>query len=339
MFLLRDPPDHTRLRRSVARLFTPAAVAEFRPLVASAVEELLGKRREVDVVADVAQPLPLRVIAELLAVPVSDRPQLARWSRVLVDALDPPLPARARALPRALFQRRRELPTTFRAVRGIVSYARRALSQETQSEFVRAVATAQGEGTMSEDDAVATWVMLLIAGHETSTHLIGNGLLCLLRHHDQLARLQGDPSLMGSAVEECLRYEGPIVRVGRVAHDDVKVGETLVRQGDFVQGFLGAANRDVKVFPDPDSFDIGRSLSPPHLAFGSGIHFCLGAALARLETEVALSALVSRGPRLTQLPEQLQWRPGLALRGLVRLPVQLHREGGSTREPLPGAAV
>jgi cytochrome P450 len=321
MFLLRDPPDHTRLRRAVARSFTPASLAELRPLVASAVEDLLRERRELDVVTDFAQPLPLRVIAELLGVPPDDRPRLAAWSRLLVDALDPPLPARARALPRALFQRRRELPATLRAVRGIVSYARSALSHQTQSGFVRVLATAQEDGTMSEDEAVATWVMLLIAGHETSTHLVGNGLLCLLRHPDQLARLHADPSLMGSAVEECLRYDGPIVRVGRVAHEEVKVGETLVRKGEFVQGFLGAANRDPAVFPDPDRFDVGRPLTPAHLAFASGIHFCLGAALARLESEVALSALICRGPELAQRADQLRWRSSLALRGLVSLPI------------------
>jgi cytochrome P450 len=260
-------------------------------------------------------------------VPASDRPRLATWSRVLVDALDPPLPARARALPQALFQRRRELRTTLQAVRGIVSYARSALEEASESEFVRALASAQDEGTMSEDEAVATWVMLLIAGHETSTHLIGNGLLCLLRHADALARLRAEPSLMGSAVEECLRYDGPIVRVGRVAHEEVKVGETLVREGEFVQGFLGAANRDGSAFADPDRFDIGRPLTPAHLAFGSGIHFCLGAALARLETEVALSTLIGRGPRLTQSVEQLRWRPSLALRGLVSLPVELRPDG------------
>lgn len=323
MFLLLDPPDHTRLRRPVTRLFIPSAIGDVRPLVTSAVEGFLRDRpQRLDVVIDLAQPLPLRVMAELLGVPASDRSRLAAWSRVLVDALDPPLPTRPSAALRALYQRRHDLPATVRAVRGIVSYARDALRQGPRdNELLGALASAQDEGTMSEDEAVATWVMLLIAGHETTTHLIGNAVLCLLRHSDQLRRLRSDPSLMPGAVEECLRYEGPIVRAGRIAHDDVKVGETLVRRGEFVHAFLGAANRDEQVFADPDRFDIGRPLTPSHVAFGSGVHFCLGAALARLETEVALSSLLARWPHLTLASNELEWRPSLALRGLVSLPV------------------
>jgi cytochrome P450 len=337
MFLLLDPPDHARLRRGVARLFTASAIAGLRPLVTSAVEDLLRVGSEqLDVVGDLAQPLPLRVMAELLGIPACDRPRLAAWSRVLVDALDPPLPARPWPALRAL-QRRGDLPATLRATREMVRYARGALrGGRGETELLIALASAQGEGTMTEDEAVATWVMLLIAGHETTTHLIGNAVVSLLRHPDQLARLRSDPSLMAGAVEECLRYEGPIVRAGRLAHDDAMVGETRVRRGQLVHAFLGAANRDPDVFADPDRFDVGRPLVPAPVAFGSGIHFCLGATLARLETEVALSSLVARRPHLTLANDSLEWRPSLALRGLVSLPVELSGgRAGRPRQPLP----
>lgn len=332
MFLLLDPPDHTRIRRVVAPFFTSTAIADLRPTVEDAAEAILARTEPgMDVVKDLAQPLPLAVIAEILGVPPAHRARLAGWSKTLVDALDSPVPfpmrsrAMARALPHGL-RSRSHVAETLHAASDVVAYARDCLSDHRRRPrghgLLAALAAAPSRGTLSEDEAVASWVLLLIAGHETTANLIGNATLCLLRHPDALVRLRADPSRIPSAVEESLRYESPVPRAGRIARDDLMVGETLVRRGEFVHALLGAANRDPAAFPNPDSFDIDRPTTPTHVGFGAGIHFCLGAGLARLETEVALSSLLRRRPDLALGADDVAWRASLALRGPISLPIE-----------------
>jgi pimeloyl-[acyl-carrier protein] synthase len=321
-FMLRqDPPDHTRLRGLVNKAFTPRAVERLRTRVQQIVDKLLDAASDdggMDLIADFAYPLPVTVICELLGVPVADHQRFQTWIRDMLDAPDP-VSDSAEAL-----QRPRMAALSLGAYIAELAEARRKAPRDDLMSGLVA-AEAQGE-RLSEEEVVATGVLLLIAGHETTANLIGNGVLALLRHPDQLERLKQDPTLARTAVEELLRFDSPVQSVGRAAIEDVELAGKVIRRGDLVVVYNGAANRDPTRFADPDRLDLARHPNR-HLAFGVGIHSCVGAPLARLEGQIAIPGLFARFPEIRLASENVAWRqrgPGdITLRGLVALPLEV----------------
>ncbi|MFI5314508.1 MAG: cytochrome P450 [Myxococcota bacterium] len=318
MMLLKDGADHARLRTLVNKAFTPRVITELAPHVRAITGELLdaaARRGEFDAIADLAMPLPMTVIAELLGVPLEDRARLKRWSDALVTFLDGTI--RAGGLEdsaRACVEMRETMDQLFAE--------RRARPREDL--ISRLLAARELDDRLSDDELFSTVVLILAAGHETTTNLIGNGLYTLLRHPDELAKLRARPDLIGNAVEELLRFEGPVTLTSRIpAGRTARALEGFeIRAEDEVTVVLAAANRDPEVFPDPDRLDLARGDSR-HLAFGFGAHFCLGAALARLEGQIALGAALSRFPSMKLADETPRWRPGIVLRGFSSLAVRL----------------
>ena len=317
--LFRDPPDHTRLRALVSKAFTPAVVERLRPHLQIIVDRLLDRvagAGRMDVIGDLAYPLPVTVISELLGVPVADTEEVRRWALHLTRALD------AIALPvePEVIQRGRQ------ATGEMVEYFGRLAEERRRrpgSDLLSGLVEAEEAGDrLTQRELLATCVLLYVAGHETTVNLIGNGLLALLRHPTELRRLRDDPGLIPGAIEELLRYDGPVQRTGRMAARDTEIGGVPIPEGSLVLGLLGAANRDPAQFAEPNRLDLTRA-EPRHLAFGSGIHYCLGAPLARLEAQVAIGTVLRRFPALTLAVERPVWRPSSALRGLEALPVVL----------------
>lgn len=312
--LNRDGDDHRRLRRLVTKAFTPRMVEQLRPRIQAIADELIDgveARGEMDLSADYAFPLPITVIAEMLGVPSADHARFKQWSdAVITPALDD------------------EALERFSAQMGeFVAYlteffaARRAAPRD---DLVSALLAARDENdALSEAELFGTVVLLIVAGHETTVGLIGNAVVSLLAHPDQLELVRANPSLLPGAVEEVLRYEGPVERtLNRWAATDVELGGQTIRRGDLVIAILNAADRDPERFPEPDRLDVCRA-DTKHLAFGRGSHYCLGAPLARLETEIALETLFRRLPGL-QLgvePAELMWRATPTFRRVEALPV------------------
>jgi len=311
-----DPPDHERLRSLVSKAFTPRLVERMRPRIQAIADALLDAvqdRGEMDLIDDYAFPLPITVIAELLGVPAEDRNSFREWSDAAVSGnttqeylekiLIPHMQAFTEYL-RALFEEKCKYP---------------------RDDLISALVQAEEAGDkLSEDELLGMVFLLLVAGHETTVNLIGNGVLALLRHPDQLGKLKEDPSLIKPAVEELLRYDGPVeTSTERFAREDVPIGGTMIPRGEMVLVVLAAADRDPERFAAPDALDITRAHNR-HLAFGKGIHHCLGAPLARMEGQIAIATLLDRMPnlRLKGTPDSLVWRSGLILRGLRGLPVE-----------------
>ncbi|GAA4067289.1 cytochrome P450 [Nonomuraea soli] len=303
-----DPPDHTRLRRLMAPGFGARTVAVLGRLVRQRVSDLLDAMTtgEADVIADLALPLPLLVVAELLGLPQEDRARLRRWSDEMLRTDDPARVRRAGvAFLAHLGERIRE--------RG----------DQTGNDLLSRLLRAERAGQLTRHELLSSVFQLLFAGDETTVNLIGNGVLELLRHPGQLRRLRERPDLIATAVEEMLRFNGPVGH-SRPLHAmaDLKLGGETIKRGDVVIPVLLAANRDPAAFADPDVFDIGRDPNR-HLGFGHGAHFCLGAALARLQAQAAIGELLARFPRISQATEELEWTPDLFLHGVRRLPVLL----------------
>ncbi|MBW3611577.1 MAG: cytochrome P450 [Actinobacteria bacterium] len=314
--LFSDPPDHTRLRGLVAKAFTPRTVEALRPQVLRLTDEVLDTigDGETDVMATLAFPLPVKVIGEMLGVPPADRPQFQGLVRASAASLEP-------------FVSPEVLATSNAATLEMEEYFRH-LAVERRREpgpdlFSQLIAAEDDGDQLSELELLSSAILLFAAGFETTTNLIGNGLLALLRHPDQLERLRRDPSLMPSAVEELLRYDSPVQVNGRIALDDVEVDGHPFPAGSTVLTLLGAANRDPRRFPDPHRLDVGRR-DGASMSFGSGIHFCLGAALARLEGQVVFGRLLERYSRIELLDDSPRYRDSITLRGLAELPVRLH---------------
>lgn len=310
-----EPPEHTRLRRLVAAAFTRGRVERLRPRVAELTDGLLddlGGAGEADLLPVLAEPLPVEVIAELLGVPRADRHRLRPWSNAIVGLyeLEPPPGATERAVEAA-----REFDAY---LRDLVAARRR----EEGDDLLSALAVQAGEGDrLTSDELVATAVLLLNAGHEASVNVIGNGVLALLRNPGELARLRADPALVPTAIEELIRYDTPLSLFTRTAFADVEVAGTTVRAGERAALLLGSANRDGAAFAEPDRLDVGRDPNP-HVGFGAGIHYCLGAPLARVELQVALERLLARFPAL-ELVEEPEVRPTFQFRGYRSLRVRL----------------
>jgi cytochrome P450 len=322
-FLTLDPPDHTRLRGLVSRAFTARTIARLEPWIRNLADELLTAAAgddELDVVDRLAYPLPVRIISELLGVPVDDRSRFAGWSARLAHSLQPRLgvaAGEASAEIEELKQARSEFAAYFLE---LIARRRAEPDDDLLSELIQA--EDQGQ-RLSEGELIATCILLLVAGHETTVSLISNAILALLRHPDQLAALRADPGLAADAIEETLRYDPPVQLTSRVVRGGLQVGRVSVPDGGVVLLLLAAAGRDPAAFDDPDRFDIQRG-SSGHLAFAAGPHFCLGAPLARLEGAIALRAFATRVRDPELAPEGLTYRPNLNLRGPQRLMVQ-HR--------------
>lgn len=317
--LFMDPPDHTRLRGLCAAAFTPRRVEQLKAHIQAIADGLLDRIAadgQLDIIADFAAPLPAIVTAELLGVPVSDHAQLKAWSADFAEMLGnfQHNPARAATVARSLAD-----------MTAYLQAAIRAQQQHPREGLISALLAAEIDGRrLSTDEVIANTIVTMVGGQETTTNLIGNGLLTLLRNPDRLAELRAQPTLIGSAVEELLRYESPSQHTARLAPDDVLLGGKQLRRRDAVIAVMAAANRDPARFADPDQLDLHRT-DNRHLAFGWAAHFCFGAPLARLEGHIAFATLLRRLPDLALEPGALQWRENLGLRGLVSLNVSFAR--------------
>lgn len=302
-----EPPDHTRLRRLVSKAFTPRMVEGLRARIRALAEELargLAERGGGDLLAEVAEPLPVTVIAEMLGIPESDRPMLRPWSAQICGMyeLDPSDDVQR---------------TAVRASEEFSGYLR-GLARRTEGDnLISALAAVEG---LTEDELVGTCVLLLNAGHEATVNATGNAWWALFRNPAQLDRLRADHGLIPTAVEELLRYDTPAPMFERWVLEDVEVAGVRVPRGAEVALQFASANRDPEVFADPDALDLSRDPNP-HIGFGAGIHFCLGAPLARIELAESMSALLRAAPDL-RLAAEPKWKPGFILRGLESLPVE-----------------
>ena len=311
--LNRDPPDHTRLRRLVSKAFTPRMVENLRPRVQQLVDEALDRAAEtgeLEVMGDFAFPLPFTVISELLGMPDTDARRLREWSGTLVRTLEP-------VVDTELLQAIAEAGTHMRE---LVSEAIAWKRKDPADDMLSALVAAEENGDVLSDDELIEQVMLLyIAGHETTVNLIGNGVLALARHDEQRRRLRDEPELIGNAVEELLRYDSPVQMSRRITLRDVELDGKTIEAGAFVALVLASANRDALRWGDTaEDLDLARDGAHGHLSFGGGPHYCLGAALARLEGQVAMGSLIARFPTLA-VAEPPVWNGRLNLRGLDRL--------------------
>jgi len=315
--LQQDPPDHTRLRGLVVKAFTARRVEDMRPRIQEIVDHTLDRvaaQGHMDLIADLAFRLPITVICEMLGIPPEHHEMIFSGARTGGRLLDPvPLSraeideANAHGLAQAEY------------FRGLFELRRRNPGDDLTTQLVQA----EDEGSrLTNEELTANIILLFGAGHETTVNLIGNGLLALHRNPDQLRLLKDGPSLMPNAIEEFLRYDSSVQLTGRTALEDVVVGGVPVEKGEAVLCLLGAANRDPAAYPEPDRLDITRPNIRP-MSFGGGIHFCLGAQLARIEAEIAIATLLRRFPTLTlENADQPEWRPTFVLRGLNRLPAR-----------------
>lgn len=315
--LFVDPPDHTRLRGLVNQAFTPRMLERLRPHIQEIAEDLISQLRgqgTVDLISAFAFQLPIIVIAEMLGVPPEDREQFKAWSNPLAATVDPTVG------PEQVQEAWKVLPALTAYLQQIIDRRRK----EPREDLISSLIAAHDAGDkLSTEELLATCRLLLIAGHETTVNLIGNGMLALLRHPEQKAWLAAHPEKIAGAVEELLRYDSPVQLTLRVAYEEMTLGGHTVKRGDQVVTLIGAANRDPGVYQEPAQLDLTRANAHTHLAFGQGIHFCLGAPLARMEGQIAINALLQHFPNMKLATEDLTYRGNITLRGLQALPVHL----------------
>jgi cytochrome P450 len=327
--IFSDPPRHTKLRALVTRAFTPRVVAGLEPRIRDLSRGLLDRAiewGEMDLCADYSVPLPLMVIAEMLGIPADDRPRFRRWCDAIIGLADTVGGGDEAVRAGAAFRAASEEMRPYLAE---LLSERRAVPRD---DLLTRLVEAEVDGDrLTGDDILGFFQLLLLAGSETTTNLIGNAVLCLLEHPEVLARLRGSPELWPSAIEEVLRYRSPIQAVFRSTRRDVELSGQVIPADKLVLAVVGSANRDPLAFPDPDRFDITRDPNP-HLAFGHGIHFCIGAPLSRLEARIALPDLFSRLSGLA-LAEDAPWEPRKAfnVHGPARLPVRFVPGGRLSR--------
>jgi cytochrome P450 len=310
-----DPPYHTRLRGLANKAFTPRMVEQMRQHIQHLVDTMLdavADKGQMDAIRDLAYPLPATVIMEMLGLPAAERDSFKKWSDDLFATLgvvryDPQVMSQALA--------------SLGQLGTFIDRLREQVQQQPQDDLFSAlVMAAEDDSRLSGEELLANTMLLLTAGHETTMNLIGNGLLALLRHPDQMQKLRDDPTLITNAIEEMLRYDNPAQIAYRVAAEDAEIGGKQIGRGQIVNLILGAANRDPAQFPDPNRFDITRA-NTRHIGFGVGIHFCLGAPLARLEGQLAIATVLNRFPNLRLTGETLEWHSHPTLHGLNALPV------------------
>jgi cytochrome P450 len=313
--LFLDAPSHTRIRGLASQAFTPRRVERLREHIQSITDQLLDAvipRGRMDVIEDLAAPLPAIVTAEMLGVPTRDHQLLKKWSADFAEML-------------GNFQHNPDRAAgVLRSTEEMVAYFRDAVREQRERPrdgLVGALLAAEIDGDrFTEDEVIANVIVTMVGGQETTTNLIGNGIVTLLRNPEPMARLREDPALITSAVEELLRYESPSQHTARLAPEDVTLGGKLIRKRQAVIAVMAAGNRDPERFPDPDRLDLGRT-DNRHLAFGWAAHFCFGAPLARIEGQIAFATMLRRLPELRLSPGPLVWRENLGLRGLTALPV------------------
>jgi cytochrome P450 len=314
--LFMDPPEHTRLRAVCSQAFTPHRVERLRGRIQQIVNSLLEphlSQGRLELMADLANPLPAIVSAEILGVPASDHEQLKSWSADFAEVL-------------GNFQHNPDrTPRMLRSLDDTTAYFRDAIRQErhqpANDSMINVLARAEIDGRpLPEETIIANCILLMVGAQETTPNLIGNGMLTLLRNTSELERLRSDPSLLPSAIEEMLRYEAPSQHTTRVPRQDVRLGDKDIAGGQSVIAVMGAANRDPERFPDPDRFDIARN-DNKHLAFGAGAHYCFGAPLGRLEASIAFSTFMALVSDVSLATDRLIWRDNVGLRGLTELPL------------------
>lgn len=310
-----DAPDHDRLKALVHKAFTPRMVEQMREETQRVTDALLDqaeRKGNMDLIAEFALPVPLTIIGRILGVPEEDNHRFSRWTRTFVSIGTHPHPLLI-------------IPSMMRFM-GYLRKQIKARRRRPQDDLISALVRAQeGSDQLTDDEVLAMVFLLLSAGHETTVNLIGSGMLALLEHPDQLSKLRNNPALIKPAIEELVRYAAPVeMATERYARQDVTIAGTTVPKGELVLAVISSANRDPQYFDDPDTLNITRE-NNKHLAFGQGIHYCLGAPLARLEGQVAIGTLIRRAPnvRVSVAPDQLRWRAGLIVRGLETLPVLL----------------
>ena len=312
-----DPPDHTRLRALVSRAFTPRSVRSWHDRVQVIADRLLdavANQDRFDLIAALGYPLPVTVIAEMLGVPPEDMDRFEGWSNDIALIVEPILtPAQVEGV-------RRATEELFAYFETIVE----ARQRDPQDDIVSALLAAEEEGDkLSREELLSTMLLILVAGNETTRNLIGNGMLALLGHPDQLQRLRDEPDLLEPAVDELLRYDSPVQLDGRVVREDLEMGGKRLRAGEKAIALIGAANRDPAAFGNPDALDIARS-EKSHLSFGRGIHYCLGASLAVLEARIAFRGLLDRFPSIRMAAEP-RYRDGIVLRGVESLWIEVEQ--------------
>jgi cytochrome P450 len=315
MMIFRDAPDHTRLRALANKAFTPGVLEGIRSQVQGSADRLLKdikKQGSMEVISELAYPLPALVISEVLGVTEGDQEDFKKWSDDLATLAGHIRDARENVGPAS------------ESVAKLIEFLRETVTKrrsEPKDDLLSALVTAEEQGdSFTEDELYSMCVLLIFAGHVTTTNLIGNGILALLQNPTQLELLRKTPSLLESAIEEIIRYNGPVQAISRTALESYEIGDTQITKGDRLSLNLAAANRDPAKFTNPDTFDIQRS-EGRHVGFGFGIHFCLGAALARMEGQAAIGAVVQELPNLRLGEQELEWRPNPVLRGLKELPV------------------
>ncbi|HEV2294485.1 MAG TPA: cytochrome P450 [Tepidisphaeraceae bacterium] len=321
--LFLDPPEHTRIRTIFTKAFTPRRLEAMRTRIQQITDKRLQRAEAasadgtIDLIRDLAYPLPVTVIAEMLGFPPEDYERIKKWSDEMAEALTLNPSADAQAL---AYRARQEIKQYFNSIAA-------RLKEHPGDNLISALLTGEAYGERGErlnpDELFANCILLLAAGHETTTNLIGNGLLALLRHPEQLRDLrENTDALIGSAVDELLRYDPPVQWTSRVTGETITLGGKEIERGQILLASVGAANRDPAVFLDPDRLDLRRK-DNRHLSFGAGGHFCLGAALARMEAETAIATLITRYPKLQLATNKLRWRKGLTFRGVHELPLRI----------------
>jgi len=311
-----NPPDHTRLRSLVNKAFTPSLINQMREHIETIANELLDaveKKKKMDLMGDFSFPLPAIVIAEMLGVPAKDRDKFKSWSHTMTAALDPNPNMKLI-----------DMAKIAHASQELIAYLRPLVNERRknrQNDLISALVAAEEDGnSLTEAELIANVVLLLIAGHETTTNLIGNGTLALLRNPEQKAALVANPELLPSAVSEFLRYDSPVQLIRRIAAQDLEIAGQTIKDGQSVLICVGAANHDPSQFTAPDQLDIRRA-NNRHLAFGHGIHHCLGSSLAETEGQIAIGALLKRMPQIKLETDHLEWKHPFSLRGPKALPV------------------
>jgi cytochrome P450 len=314
-----DPPDHTRIRKLISYAFTPAAVAKMEETVERAADALISalpSEGAVELIRELAKPLPVAVVAGVLGVPEHDFAVLERWSFAIAETVEI-------TVTHGQMRRAEQAAADFTAyLQELVARRRREPGNTLIDRLIDAEAETEA---LTEAELIHNIILIFVAGHETTTNLIGNGVLALLEHPEELARLRQDPTLLPRAVEECLRYESPANTTPRCAHEDIEIGGKTIRKGELVMCMLGAANRDPDVFRDPDRLDIRRDPNP-HESFGGGAHYCIGAPLARLEGRIAFRRLFERYRHLAIDPARVVWANRINLRGLSELGLHVRTE-------------
>jgi cytochrome P450 len=312
--LFMDAPAHTRLRSLASVAFTPRRVEVLRDHIQQIADNLMDRvqaRGGMDVIADFAAPMPAIVTAEMLGVPTEDHPNLKKWSADFAEML-------------GNFQHNPDrIPRVLESTNNLTAYFKSAIGEarvRPREGLIHSFLTAEVNGDrLTEEEIIANCIVTMVGGQETTTNLIGNGLLTLLRHPEKLAQLRDNPALMPTGLEELLRFESPSQHTGRIAREDVELGGKRIRKGQAVMAIMAAANRDPDRFPDPDSLILDRT-DNKHVAFGSAAHFCFGAPLARIEGRIAFETILRRLPNLT-IAGPVTWRSNSGLRGLTALPV------------------